>query len=150
LLSCCFLASSPLSHPFVSQFSFPPGSPSSSFFFLLLRPRCPRKQERKIPKEWVKKEGRKESKERKRQGMGEKERNHQNRKEAKESDEERKDKRKSLCFLQAFLPFFPSLLFPSLLCFLEKLSSNTRGGKKNKTATTTTTTTLVLVLPSLS
>jgi hypothetical protein len=85
--------------------------------------------------------------------MGEKERNqkHKNRKEAKESDEERKDKRKSLCFLQAFLPFFPSLLFSSLRCFaFWKNFLQTQEEKKQNKTTTTTTTTLVLVPPSLS
>jgi len=69
--------------------------------------------------------------------MGEKGRNqkHKNPNEAKEGDEERKDKRKSLCFLQAFLPsFLSSLLFSSLRCFaFWKNFLQTQEGKKNKT-----------------
>ncbi len=69
--------------------------------------------------------------------MGEKGRNqkHKNPNEAKEGDEERKDKRKSLCFLQAFLPsFHSSLLFSSLRCFaFWKNFLQTQEGEKNKT-----------------
>jgi hypothetical protein len=94
-----------------------------------------KKARKKDSKEWVKKEGRKESKERKRQGMGEKERNqkHQNRKEAKESDEERKDKRKSLCFLQAFLPsFLPFSSLPFVALLSGKSFCKHKRGKKEQ------------------
>ncbi len=73
------------------------------------------------------------------------------RKQKRAMKRERTRERACVFYKPSFLPFFPSLLFPSLLCFLENLSANTRGGKKNKTTTTTTTTTtLVLVPPSLS
>jgi hypothetical protein len=56
LLSCCFLSSSALSHPFVSQFPFPPGSSCSSVRGV----QESKKERKKDSKEWVRKEGRKE------------------------------------------------------------------------------------------
>ncbi len=136
-LSVCFLAASLLRlHPPTPLF------PSSRFLLVLLPPSsCSSvrgvQEGKKERFQGMGEEGRKESKERKRDGMSEKGRNqkHKNRKEAKESDEEKKDKRKSLCFLQAFLPsFLSSLLFSSLRCFAfwkNFLQTQEGGGKKN-------------------
>ncbi len=135
LLSCCFLSSSPLSHPFVSQFPFPPGSCCSSVRGVQESKKDRKKERFEGVGEEGRKKGRKESKERKRRGMGEKERNqkHKNRKEAKESDEERKDKRKSLCFLQAFLPsFLPFSSLPLVALLSGKTFCKHKREKKNR------------------
>jgi hypothetical protein len=112
-------------------------------------------ERKKDSKEWVRKEGRKEGRNQKKERDEEWVRKKgikstkTGRKRKRAMKRERTRERACVFYKPSFLPFFPSLLFPWLLCFLEKLSANTRGKKKTDKKTTTRTTTLVVV-PRLS